>query len=167
MFTAWTHDNAEPEHKHQNPIIMPNYLHTKTAVVDGLWATIGSANLDGASLDQFQVLRALQFGNFRNDELNCVIFNGVDGADATEAVDALRVELWSEHLGIPDNDPRLSEQALEASKGWLKLWIDQAAAKLQALINGPGTILVHRPGARVSTRVDVGVRAALGLVAST
>jgi phosphatidylserine/phosphatidylglycerophosphate/cardiolipin synthase-like enzyme len=140
VFTAWTHDNAEPSHKHQNPIIMPNYLHTKTAVVDGLWATIGSANLDGASLDQFQVLRALQFGNYRNDELNCVIFNGVDDADATDAVDQLRLELWSEHLGIPDNDARLSSQTLEASKGWLKLWTDQATAKLQGLISNPGTI---------------------------
>lgn len=154
VFTAWTHDAAEPSHKHTNPIIMPNYLHTKTAVVDGLWATIGSANLDGASLDQFQILRALQWGDFRNDELNCVIFNGVDGADATDAADQLRLELWSEHLGIPDNDPRLSKATLEGSKGWLKLWTDQATAKLQALITNPSTVdssngrvLAYPPGA--------------------
>jgi phosphatidylserine/phosphatidylglycerophosphate/cardiolipin synthase-like enzyme len=154
VFTAWTHDAAEPSHKHTNAIIMPNYLHTKTAVVDGLWATIGSANLDGASLDQFQILRALQWGDFRNDELNCVIFNGVDGADATDAADQLRLELWSEHLGIPDNDPRLSKATLEGSKGWLKLWTDQATAKLQALISNPSTVdsstgrvLAYPPGA--------------------
>jgi phosphatidylserine/phosphatidylglycerophosphate/cardiolipin synthase-like enzyme len=154
VFTAWTHNDADATHKHNNPIIMPNYLHTKTAVVDGLWATIGSANLDGASLDQFQILRALQWGDFRNDELNCVIFNGVDGADATDAVDELRLDLWSEHLGIPDNDPRLSKQTLESSKGWLKLWNDQATAKLQGLINNPSTIdssngrvLAYPPGA--------------------
>ncbi len=154
VFTAWTHETAAPAHKHQNPIIMPNYLHTKSAVVDGLWATIGSANLDGASLDQFQVLRALQFGNYRNDELNCLIFNGVDGADATDAVDQLRLALWSEHLGIQDNDARLSKQTLEASNGWLKLWTDSATAKLQALINNPSTIdssngrvLAYPPGA--------------------
>jgi phosphatidylserine/phosphatidylglycerophosphate/cardiolipin synthase-like enzyme len=154
VFTAWTHNAADATHKHNNPIIMPNYLHTKTAVVDGVWATIGSANLDGASLDQFQILRALQWGDFRNDELNCVIFNGVDGADATDAVDALRLDLWSEHLGIPDNDARLSKETLEASKGWLKLWNDQATAKLQGLINNPSTIdssngrvLAYPPGA--------------------
>jgi phosphatidylserine/phosphatidylglycerophosphate/cardiolipin synthase-like enzyme len=154
VFTAWTHEAANPLHKHTNPIIMPNYLHTKSAVVDGLWATIGSANLDGASLDQFQILRALQWGNFRNDELNCVIFNGIADADSTDAVDQLRLELWSEHLGIPDNDPRLSRETLEGSKGWLKLWTDCAAAKLQALINNPSTpdssngrVLAYPPGA--------------------
>jgi phosphatidylserine/phosphatidylglycerophosphate/cardiolipin synthase-like enzyme len=154
VFTAWTHEAADPSHKHKHPMIMPNYLHTKTAVVDGLWATIGSANLDGASMDQLQYLRPLQFGHQRNDEINCLIFNGVDGADATDAVDQLRLELWSEHLGIPDNDARLDKTTLETSKGWLKLWTDQATAKLQALINDASTIdssngrvLAYPPGA--------------------
>jgi cardiolipin synthase len=41
---------------------MPALLHAKTMVVDGVWATIGSTNLDNRSL-------AL------NDELNIVVFN--------------------------------------------------------------------------------------------
>jgi phosphatidylserine/phosphatidylglycerophosphate/cardiolipin synthase-like enzyme len=155
VFTAWSHSEAAPDHKHNNPIIMPDYLHTKTAVVDGLWATVGSANLDGASLDQFQIMRALQFGNFRNDELNALIFNGIEGCPATDAVDQLRLQLWSEHLGIDMTDSRLSKDTLSASHGWLKLWTDTATANLQALINDPalvdpsgGNVLAYPPGAQ-------------------
>jgi hypothetical protein len=155
VFTAWSHAAAAPEHKHNNPVIMPNYLHTKTAVVDGLWATVGSANLDGASLDQFQILRALQFGDFRNDELNYVIFNGIEGCPETDAVDQLRLELWSEHLGIDSTDARLSKETLSASHGWLQLWTDTANAKLQGLIADPsiidsskGRVLAYPPGAK-------------------
>ena len=155
VFTAWSHAAPSTQHKHTKPIIMPNYLHTKTAVVDGTWATIGSANLDGASLDQFQILRVLQFGNYRNDELNFLIFNGIEGCPATDAVDQLRRQLWGEHLGMDPSDARLDATALTSSHGWLKLWTDQATAKLQGLINNPATIdptkgrvLAYPPGAQ-------------------
>jgi phosphatidylserine/phosphatidylglycerophosphate/cardiolipin synthase-like enzyme len=140
VFTAWSHTGPAPVHKHTNPVIMPDYLHTKSAVVDGSWATIGSANLDGASLDQFQILHALQFGSFRNGELNYVMYSGVEDADQTFVVDQLRLQLWSEHLGIDITDPRLSNDTLSASNGWLQLWTDAATAKLQGLIDDPTVI---------------------------
>ena len=47
-------------------------LHAKTAVIDGVWSTIGSTNFDSWSF-------------MRNDELNVVII-GVDFADQMEAL---------------------------------------------------------------------------------
>jgi phosphatidylserine/phosphatidylglycerophosphate/cardiolipin synthase-like enzyme len=136
VFTAWSH--AAPSHDHTKPVIMPDYLHTKSAVVDGKWATIGSANLDGASLDEFQILRPV-IGVNRNDELNCVVFNEIDGCPHTDFVDQFRTLLWSEHLGIPQDDPRLSAATLSANHGWLELWSGQAKAKLAALVDDPTT----------------------------
>ena len=139
VFTRWSHDAAAPRHDHPNPTIMPNYLHSKTAIVDGKWATIGSGNLDGASLDEFQVLRAL-IGVNRNDELNLLVFNDpADGFPQTDFVDQLRIELWSEHLGLMTTDPRLSAASL-ASGGWLPLWNATATATLSDLIQHPDTV---------------------------
>lgn len=140
VFTAWSHTGPTSDHHQAKPVIMPNYLHTKTAVADGTWATIGSANLDGASLDEFQILQPL-LGVNRNDELNVLVFGDTTaGFPQTGFVDALRVALWSEHLGIPADDPRLSSATLSASHGWLQLWNDCATAKLQGLIDNPADI---------------------------
>ena len=152
VFTAWSHEAASAGHKRKdnkddNPLLMPNYLHTKTAVVDGNWATIGSGNLDGASLDEFQIMRPF-IGVNRNDELNCVVYDGVDGHASSGFADALRVALWSEHLGIPTTDSRLAKPATPPSN-WLTLWNTQAAAKLQVLINSPTTIDPNNANGRV------------------
>jgi phosphatidylserine/phosphatidylglycerophosphate/cardiolipin synthase-like enzyme len=139
FFTAWSHDAAVPQLGHPKPMIAANYLHTKAAIVDGVWATVGSANLDGASLDYFQLLHAIQFGDNRNHELNYCIFNGIEGHPSTDAIDKLRIGLWSEHLGIDPTDPKLaSSQANNA--GWLKLWKNTAEAKRSGLENDPATI---------------------------
>jgi phosphatidylserine/phosphatidylglycerophosphate/cardiolipin synthase-like enzyme len=139
FFTAWTHDPPAPSQQHTNPMIMANYVHAKLGIADGAWATVGSANLDGASLDANQLLHAIQFGDNRNHELNYAIFNGVDGYPATDAVDKLRIALWSEHLGIDATDPRLASSPAN-DKGWLALWKSQAAAKLAGLTSNPATI---------------------------
>jgi phosphatidylserine/phosphatidylglycerophosphate/cardiolipin synthase-like enzyme len=152
VFTAWSHEAASTDHKRKdnkdnNPLLMPNYLHTKTAIVDGKWATIGSSNLDGASLDEFQILRPF-IGVNRNDELNCVVYDGVDNHDSSGFADALRVTLWSEHLGIPTSDSRLTAPAGPPSN-WLTLWNTQAAAKLAVLVNSPTTIDPNDANGRV------------------
>ncbi len=144
VFTAWSHAASSPQHKNHpipgNPVIMANYLHTKTAIVDGKWATIGSGNLDGASLDRFQLLWPL-LGDNRNDELNLLVFNDPPDFPQTDFVDQLRITLWSEHLGLATTDPKLSASALSAGTGgWLQLWTDAATAKLQALIDDPSTV---------------------------
>lgn len=133
VFTAWTHNPPMPSRNQNKPMIMPNYLHTKTAVVDGTWATVGSANLDGASLDYFQILHAIQGGDNRNNELNYVIYNGIDNYPTTDAVDKLRLKLWSEHLGIDPTDARLAS----TNTAFLALWKQVAEAKRAALQADP------------------------------
>jgi len=50
IFTLWSCNEKTPKYE-----IMPIYVHSKSAIVDDVWATIGSANLDGASLNQIEL----------------------------------------------------------------------------------------------------------------
>lgn len=121
VFTRWTHEMGQPR-----PRIMPVYLHTKVGIVDDVWATVGSANLDYASMD-------------RAVEVNALLLNGVDGQPASEAVDILRRKLWAEHLGFVDAqgaiDPNASELQRHPSgqDDWLGLWRERARATLEQL----------------------------------
>jgi phosphatidylserine/phosphatidylglycerophosphate/cardiolipin synthase-like enzyme len=138
VFTRWTHEAAAPPDR-RNPRIVPIYLHSKIAVVDNLWATVGSANLDGASLDFSQFLHAIQFGDLRNSELNFLVLNGIEQQPPTTAVDLLRRRLWAEHLGLAGpTDPQLDTAP---AGGWVELWRTQADAKLAGLKTNPGTVL--------------------------
>lgn len=50
IFTIWSHDaTTTPKQE-----IMPIYVHSKVAIIDDKWATVGSANTDGASMNHFQ-----------------------------------------------------------------------------------------------------------------
>ncbi|NIQ11195.1 MAG: hypothetical protein GWN00_36425, partial [Aliifodinibius sp.] len=102
VFTRWTHETtADIFPKAKKPRILSIYLHSKVAVVDNKWATIGSANLDGWSLDSSIISDIFRpfFGNQeqRAIEANALMFNGVDGLTSTDIVDKLRRRLWAEH----------------------------------------------------------------------
>jgi cardiolipin synthase len=71
----------------------PGLLHTKAMVIDGVWSTIGSLNLDNRSM-------AL------NDELNVVFYND---KIAQRLEDILREDLKHSH--------RISREQLE-NRGW-------------------------------------------------
>ena len=60
VFTRWTYDGNRPNNA--RPWVAPVYIHAKGAVVDDSWATVGSANLDGLSLDYNLLLSPLVFG---------------------------------------------------------------------------------------------------------
>ncbi|HXL91632.1 MAG TPA: phospholipase D-like domain-containing protein [Streptosporangiaceae bacterium] len=143
FFTAWTHNAPVPsppaKKVNPNPIILPNYVHSKFAIVDGTWATVGSANLDGASLDSCQVLQAIQFGVNRNHELNYGVFSGIDGHPTTDFIDNIRRAMWGEHLGLDPSDPQLASGGSN-DNDWLTLWQNQAKAKQSGLVTDPGTI---------------------------
>ncbi len=49
VFTLWSCDDTKTPFE-----IMPIYVHSKSAVVDERWATVGTTNIDGASLNQVQ-----------------------------------------------------------------------------------------------------------------
>jgi phosphatidylserine/phosphatidylglycerophosphate/cardiolipin synthase-like enzyme len=112
------------------PRIMPVYIHAKVGIVDDAWATVGSANIDYASMD-------------RAVEVNALLLNGVDGQPQSEAVDILRRKLWAEHLGFVDAQGAIHPNASELQRqsrpqgGWLSLWQERADATLQQLIAHP------------------------------
>ena len=143
-FTLWSHSAADAQHP--KPRLRANYAHTKTAVIDNNWATVGSANLDGASLDFFQLIfywrlpnLLLQGGEMRNTETNCVVFEEQLPAGGS-AVDALRRQLWAEHLGFlaADGTPDTGTVKLAepSDNDWLKVWRDRAEEKRVGLATG-------------------------------
>jgi phosphatidylserine/phosphatidylglycerophosphate/cardiolipin synthase-like enzyme len=138
-FTLWSHSPADD--KHAKPRLRANYPHTKTAIIDNNWATTGSANLDGASLDFFQLLfywrlpnALFQGGTMRNTETNCVVFD----ENGSPPADALRRRLWAEHLGFFNADGSANVNAPELSDSppkddWLLLWRTRAEMKRSGL----------------------------------
>jgi hypothetical protein len=146
FFTLWSH-----EVQGGNAKIIPNYIHAKVAIVDGKWATIGSGNLDGASLDHTDLLLAIQIGTVRNHELNYCILND-DPQRQTIAIDKFRCRLWAEHLGLSPNANDLSSSGPSANN-WLGLFTTIAKAKLAQLTSDPtslppppvGRILAYGP----------------------
>lgn len=141
VFTRWSFE----EHTGR-PRILPVYVHAKAAVVDKTWATIGSANLDGLSLDSSllsDVLRKVfPIREQRAIEVNGVMLNGVDGHPASEIVDLVRRTLWAEHLNFAlardMPDPEATELLTRPAGGWLSLWSTRAKATLDQLVLDPG-----------------------------
>jgi phosphatidylserine/phosphatidylglycerophosphate/cardiolipin synthase-like enzyme len=118
VFTLWATGVAAGQVS-----IQQCYVHAKTAVVDDLWATVGTANLDGISMDASE----LPFGSRRRSvEVNCVFLDGIAGEPVTGAARDLRRMLWGEHLGgnVPNARP---------AAGWLDLWTTRAAANVASL----------------------------------
>lgn len=80
----------------------------------------------------------------RHVELNIVAYSSVAGQPQTEAIAELREIIWKEHLGIATGDPL----AKPTSGGWLKLWNEKAAAKLESVKKNefnPARILTWQP----------------------
>ena len=107
----------------------PIYVHSKVAIVDDRWLTVGSANLNEHSL-------------FNDSELNVVV------QDEELARDT-RLRLWSEHLELPveeiDGDPAevvdrrwepISEEQLDRLRRGLHL--------THRLVKLPGVSIRHR-----------------------
>ena len=69
----------------------PIYVHAKVCVVDDQWMTIGSDNLNRRSWTH-------------DSELTCAV---VDPSRVLPR--QTRTSLWAEHLGLPQDEPRLSD----------------------------------------------------------
>lgn len=131
-FTLWrTQLPADEQHKIE---IMQCYMEAKVSLVDDVWATIGSGNLDGASLGHlFEFLPSplsciSASKGWRNFEVNAVLYDGIADLSKTGEVSHLRTLLWREHLGleeIPQEPP---------AGGWLELW-RQIANENIAMLN--------------------------------
>jgi phosphatidylserine/phosphatidylglycerophosphate/cardiolipin synthase-like enzyme len=129
--------------------IQQAYVHAKVGIVDTRWATVGTANLDGISME---AAAELPFGSRkRSVEVNGVLLDGIADQPATDAVRALRTSLWSEHLGqLPMARP---------AQGWLSLWQQYAAANVASLNADPpslsrGSVLPYRPESSARSQLE-------------
>ena len=159
VFTRWTHESVgervvmkpadptkpDPQTKDPRPRLLHVYIHAKAAIIDNTWATVGSANLDGLSLDSSLPSDILN-GLFHRNEQRAIEVNGVffdTKAPPGNVVDILRRKLWAEHLGFlkSDGTPDIAAGPLQIAnkpaEGWLKLWSDRADAMLRHLIDTP------------------------------
>ncbi|TMH28725.1 MAG: hypothetical protein E6H66_21110 [Betaproteobacteria bacterium] len=148
-FAAWTH--AAPNNDHTNPRLVDNYLHTKSAIVDNRWAAVGSANLDGASLDSIQYARSMFGGDIRNSEANVVVWEETDAP--SPAVDALRRRLWAEHLGFADPKAHALDDTADR-QDWLDVWNETAKKKLDGFNEDINKVLGH-DGPSVGNQIHI------------
>ncbi len=137
VFCLWQHETATL------PRIIRSYVHSKVGIVDDKWATIGSANLDGASLHTGEASLPLlpEHEHQRATEVNAVFLNGVAGQPASPVPSDLRRNLWAEHLGLSQTDPSL---ATRPAAGWLSLWNAAAQRKLNGLKTNPSVVAAER-----------------------
>ena len=71
---------SRPDGEHYRPI----YVHAKVAIIDGVWCTVGSGNLNNRGM--------------RDDvEMNVATLD-------PELAEGLRLQLWAEHLGLYNED---------------------------------------------------------------
>jgi phosphatidylserine/phosphatidylglycerophosphate/cardiolipin synthase-like enzyme len=98
----------------------PIYVHAKVCVVDDEWMTIGSDNLNRRSWTH-------------DSEVTCAV---VDPSGVLPR--SVRSSLWAEHLGLPEDDPRLADLS-----GAMALWVERE----------------HAPGSRVGEHVPPSVPA--------
>ena len=169
VFTLWR--TQPPDRGQSRPRIMQCYVEAKVAVVDDAWATAGSGNLDGPSLGHlFEYLPPplscmSTAREWRNVEINAILYDGIAGQPPTGEVSAMRTLLWREHLGAeaPFGDG--------AGEGWLGLW-QRIAGKNIASLNArqamsgdpawPSRILPYAPaldtaGQLSQLGVDIGM----------
>jgi phosphatidylserine/phosphatidylglycerophosphate/cardiolipin synthase-like enzyme len=133
VFSSFSH--AATADANSKPRLLDNYLHTKSTIVDNKFAMVGSANLDGASMDAEDYAKSTVTGEVRHTEANVLVYE--DTPVDKSAVDALRRRLWSEHLGILDPQGALDvgNTSLDDSptKNWLTVWSQAADTKLSGL----------------------------------
>lgn len=135
VFSLWS---PAPRPKEMRPI----YVHSKLAMADDAWATLGTANFDSMSLEE-----STEFGLAidQNVELNVNLLDGIEGARRTGLVGRLRRRLWAEHLG--DEGVWTTR---EPDEGWLPHWRRIAEQNLERVDRGDlrlqGTVLPHLPG---------------------
>jgi phosphatidylserine/phosphatidylglycerophosphate/cardiolipin synthase-like enzyme len=146
VFTRWSYAEGHPR-----PWVAPVYIHAKGAVIDDSWATVGSANLDGLSLDHNLLLSLLVFGETTASELNVNLLPTTPGA-VTPFAERMRRRLFAEHLGlVKEGIPDPNDEALNHGPEykWLaQLWRPRAKDALKHVVEAnraplPGFVLEY------------------------
>jgi phosphatidylserine/phosphatidylglycerophosphate/cardiolipin synthase-like enzyme len=122
VFAKWSGKFQNGKNKLRNC-----YIHSKVAIVDDVWATIGTSNLDGSSLSSSEEFGTKETSkNHRNMEMNALMF---DMNSPSGYIENFRKILWNEHLGI--NITKFERP----QEGWLDLWKDKGYDNLSRLEN--------------------------------
>jgi len=125
VFTLWASKIVSSNPNSEKLHVQPIYVHSKVAIADDKWATVGTANLDGSSLnsaDEFGI--AVDPEKHLNMEINAFLMD----CDNDNHVLKIRNELWGEHLGIGD-----LSSLNQLQQGWLGLWNKVAADNIASL----------------------------------
>ena len=97
----------------ENEAGTPIYVHAKVCIVDDVWMTCGSDNFNRRSWTH-------------DSEITCAVVDlSREGVDGRGLPHQLRLQLWSEHLGVPATELA----SLDAPTGF-DLWRERAAASL-------------------------------------
>jgi len=123
VFAKWSGKFQNGKNKLRNC-----YIHSKVAIVDDVWATVGTSNLDGSSLSCSEEFGSSEISqNHRNMEMNAILFN-LDSPHS-KAIGNFRKILWSEHLEMDISNLKRPQD------GWLDLWKDKGYKNLDQLDN--------------------------------
>jgi len=110
-------------------VYKPVYVHAKVAIVDDLWCTVGSANLNERGLEG-------------DSEINVQVLDG-------DSARGLRLRLWAEHLGATEDElGSLSPQAAIDN-----LWTPRADSGAAIIRDRSGTL------PSMAVRYELGVMA--------
>lgn len=175
VFTLWSHEPGDtPDGR---SVILRNHVHSKLAIIDDAWLTVGSANVDGISLlagehaKRWPIRARLgrligAFGDgdpslARSSEVNVTVA-GPPGMPSPSEIGRLRRDLWAEHLGYGVDGGAADAPALRvrADAGWLSLWQEHAEEKLRGLraddplVAGPRILPYPMTDGRVTAGID-------------
>ena len=89
----------------ENEIDNPIYVHAKVCVIDDVWATVGSDNLNRRSWTHDSELSCAVIDSELDDRIP--LDPGGLGDGSRKFARALRLSLWAEHLGRSPEDPEL------------------------------------------------------------
>jgi phosphatidylserine/phosphatidylglycerophosphate/cardiolipin synthase-like enzyme len=127
----------------ENDVGSPIYVHAKVCVIDDVWATVGSDNLNRRSWTHDSELSCAVIDSELDDRIP--LDPGGLGDGARTFARALRLSLWAEHLGRSLEDPELLN-LLRSSDLWRKF-----AKDLEDLRTSPGED--NRPPSRIRAHV--------------
>lgn len=90
------------------------YVHAKVQIVDDVFVSCGSANLDVLGLAVNPLYPTSQECNIM------VVDESVTEQGSREFVRDVRMKLWAEHLGLKENDPTLLDPTAAFERYWKK-----------------------------------------------
>ena len=129
----------------------PIYVHAKVCVIDDVWATVGSDNLNRRSWTHDSELSCAIIDSALDDRMP--IDPGGLGDGSRKFARDLRLALWSEHLGRSPADPMLLDIANSS-----ELWRESSDARNSSAPASAANLSLSRIRLHIVDPVPVGSR---------